>query len=52
MVNGETGRTGINPMATALKYLGQITSDMFETQMKRAAQKICERQGIFSRRNA
>jgi hypothetical protein len=39
-------------MTTALKYLVQITSDMFETQMKRAARKICERQGIFSRRNA
>ncbi len=39
-------------MTTALKYLGQITNDMFETQMKRAARKICERHGIFSRRNA
>jgi hypothetical protein len=37
-------------MTAALKYLSQVTDQIFTTQMQRAAQKICERQQVFHRR--
>ncbi len=39
-------------MTAALKYLSQMTDQIFETQMQRAAVKICTRQQIFQRRAA
>jgi hypothetical protein len=37
-------------MTAALKFLSRMTDEIFETQMQRAAQKICARQHIFGRR--
>jgi hypothetical protein len=37
-------------MTAALKYLSQVTEHIFEMQMQRAAQKICQRQHVFHRR--
>jgi hypothetical protein len=37
-------------MTAALKYLSQMTEQIFENQMQRAAQKICQRQQVFHRR--
>jgi hypothetical protein len=37
-------------MTAAFKYLSQVTNQIFEMQMQRAAQKICERQQVFHRR--
>jgi hypothetical protein len=37
-------------MTTALNYLSRVTTQIFETQMQRAAQRITERQHIFNRR--
>ena len=36
-------------MTAALKFLSRMTDSIFEVQMQRAAQKICERQHIFHR---
>jgi hypothetical protein len=46
MVNRATA-TGITPMTTTLKFLSRITNEVFESQMQRAARKICERQHYF-----
>jgi len=37
-------------MIAALKFLGQVTNEIFESQMQRAARKICERQHYFGHR--
>jgi hypothetical protein len=37
------------PMTAALKYMRRVTDRMFESQMRRAAVKICERQRYFRR---
>ncbi len=50
MVNGATA--GITPMTATLKFLSRITNDVFESQMQRAARKICERQHYFGGRAA
>jgi hypothetical protein len=34
-------------MTAAIKYLSQKTNEIFETQMRRAASKICARQQFF-----
>jgi hypothetical protein len=39
-------------MTAALKYLSQVTDQIFEMQMQRAAQKICKRQHAFRQRAA
>jgi hypothetical protein len=39
-------------MTATLKFLTRITNDVFESQMQRAARKICERQNYFTRRAA
>jgi hypothetical protein len=36
-------------MIATLKFLSRITNEMFESQMQRAAQRICERQYYFGR---
>lgn len=36
-------------MTATLKFLSRLTNEVFESQMQRAAQKICERQHYFSR---
>jgi len=36
-------------MFAALKFLGRVTNDIFESRMQRAARKISERQNFFSR---
>lgn len=51
MVNG-TSETGNTPMTTALKYLSRMTDDIFESRMRRAAQRITTRQQMFHRRAA
>ena len=35
--------TGITAMTATLKFLSRFTNDVFESQMQRAARKICER---------
>lgn len=39
-------------MTAALRYLGRMTNEIFETRMNRAARKIRSRQQLFSRRAA
>jgi hypothetical protein len=39
-------------MIATLKFLNRITNEVFESQMQRAAQRICERQQYFLRRVA
>jgi hypothetical protein len=39
--------TGRTPMTAALKYLSRKADEMFEAHMRRAAQKISERQKLF-----
>jgi hypothetical protein len=46
------GTTEITPMTATLKFLSRITNEVFESQMQRAAQKICERQHYFGGRAA
>lgn len=48
MVNGTTA-TGSTPMTATLNFLSRITNEVFESQMQRAARKICERQHYFGR---
>jgi hypothetical protein len=36
-------------MIATLKFLSRIADDVFESQMQRAARKICERQSYFGR---
>ena len=36
-------------MTAALKYLSQVTNEIFEAQMQRAARKITARQQVFVR---
>jgi hypothetical protein len=51
MVNG-TAATGSTPMTATLNFLSRITNEVFESQMQRAARKICERQHYFGGRTA
>jgi hypothetical protein len=51
MVN-ERIATGSTAMIATLKFLNRITNEVFESQMQRAAQRICERQQYFIRRVA
>jgi hypothetical protein len=51
MVN-ERIATGSTTMTATLKFLNRITNEVFESQMQRAAQRICERQQYFIRRVA
>lgn len=51
MVNG-TSETGNTPMTTALKYLSRMTDEIFENQMRLAAQKITTREQKLLRRAA
>jgi hypothetical protein len=44
--------TGITAMTATLKFLCRFTNDVFESQMQRAARKICERQQYFARQTA
>jgi hypothetical protein len=37
-------------MTATLKFLSRITNEVFESQMQRAARKICERQHYFGAR--
>lgn len=39
-------------MTATLKFLSRITNEVFESQMQRAAQRICKRQHYFARRAA
>jgi hypothetical protein len=39
-------------MIATLKFLSRITNEVFESQMQRAAHRICERQQYFVRRTA
>jgi hypothetical protein len=39
-------------MTATLKFLSRFTNDVFESQMQRAARKICERQQYFVRQAA
>jgi hypothetical protein len=39
-------------MTATLNFLSRITNEVFETQMQRAARKICERQHYFGSRTA
>jgi hypothetical protein len=48
MVNGLSA-IEITPMTATLKFLSRITDELFESQMQRAARKICERQYYFGR---
>ena len=41
--------TGSTTMIATLKFLSRIADDVFESQMQRAARKICERQFYFGR---
>jgi hypothetical protein len=41
--------TGSTTMIATLKFLSRIADNVFESQMQRAAQKICERQYYFGR---
>jgi hypothetical protein len=36
-------------MTATLNFLSRITNQVFESQMQRAAKRICERQQYFSR---
>jgi hypothetical protein len=36
-------------MTATLKYLGQMTNDIFEVQMRRAAHRICAHRHMFAR---
>jgi hypothetical protein len=36
-------------MTATLSFLSRITNQVFELQMQRAAQRICERQQYFGR---
>jgi hypothetical protein len=36
-------------MIATLKFLSRITNEVFESQMQRAARRICERQSYFGR---
>jgi hypothetical protein len=38
-------------MIATLKFLGRLTNEIFESQMRRAARKISERQHYFGRRS-
>jgi hypothetical protein len=49
MVNEQIA-TGSTTMIATLKFLSRITNEVFESQMQRAAQRICERQQYFVRR--
>jgi hypothetical protein len=49
MVNEQIA-TGSTAMTATLKFLSRITNQVFESQMQRAAQRICERQQYFVRR--
>jgi len=49
VVNGTTA-TGSTPMIATLNFLSRITNEVFESQMQRAARKICERQHYFGGR--
>jgi hypothetical protein len=51
MVN-ERIATGSTAMIATLKFLSRITNEVFESQMQRAAHRICERQQYFARRAA
>ena len=51
MVN-ERIATGSTTMIATLKFLSRITNEVFESQMQRAAQRICERQQYFVRHAA
>jgi hypothetical protein len=51
MVNEQIA-TGSTTMIATLKFLSRITDQVFESQMQRAAQRICERQQYFVRRAA
>ena len=51
IVNGTTA-TGSTAMTATLNFLSRITNEVFETQMQRAARKICERQHYFGIRTA
>jgi len=37
-------------MFAALKFLGRVTNEIFESRMQRAARKIGERRHFFGRR--
>ena len=39
-------------MIAALKFLGRVTNEIFESRMERAARKISERQHYFGRRSS
>ena len=39
-------------MIATLKFLSRITNEMFESQMQRAARRICDRQHYFDGRSA
>ena len=45
-----TTATGSTPMIATLNFLSRITNEVFESQMQRAARKICERQHYFGGR--
>ena len=47
-INGAVA-TGSTTMIATLKFLSRIADDVFESQMQRAARKICERQSYFGR---
>ena len=51
VVNGAIA-TGSTPMIATLNFLSRITNEVFESQMQRAARKICERQHYFGGRTA
>ena len=51
MIN-ERIATGSTTMTATLKFLSRITNEVFESQMQRAAQRICERQQYFVRHAA
>ena len=50
-VNGAAA-TGSTTMIATLKFLTRIADKVFESQMQRAARKICERQHYFGGRTA
>lgn len=43
---------GTTPMIATFRFLSQLTNEVFEAQMQRAARKICERQHYFGGRTA
>ena len=51
-VVNRTAATGITSMTATLNFLSRITNEVFESQMQRAARKICERQHYFGGRAA